>query len=69
MVALKRSALPLATCLLLTVGTAMCGTVLTIITPGPQSHLFGMKKMAAEVVSRGHKVTVSASNVFWKSFC
>lgn len=51
--------LPLAVLLLVcTVGSAMCGNILTIITPGPQSHLFGMKKQATELAARGHKLTV-----------
>lgn len=37
---------------------AMSGTVLTIITPGPQSHLFGMRKVTMEMAGKGHKVAV-----------
>lgn len=38
---------------------ALSGNVLTIITPGPQSHLFGMRKVTMEMAARGHKVAVS----------
>ncbi|CAL8464217.1 g3752 [Coccomyxa elongata] len=39
----------------------MTGTVLTIITPGPQSHLFGMRKVTIEMAGRGHKVAFLAA--------
>ena len=38
---------------------ALTGSVLTVITPGPQSHLFGMRKVTIEMAARGHKVAVS----------
>ncbi|BDA49336.1 UDP-glucuronosyltransferase 2A1 [Coccomyxa sp. Obi] len=40
---------------------ALAGTVLTIITPGPQSHLFGMRKVTIEMAARGHKVAFLAA--------
>ena len=39
--------------------TALGYTVLTVITPGPQSHLFGMRKITEEMHSRGINVVVS----------
>ena len=41
------------------------GTVLTIITPGPQSHMFGMKKITLEMAARGHKVAVRFAPPCW----
>lgn len=38
--------------------TASAGNVLFIITPGPQSHMYGMRKIALEVASRQHNVLV-----------
>lgn len=38
--------------------TVHCYSVLTVITPGPQSHLFGMKRITEEMQSRGLTVTV-----------
>ena len=32
--------------------------VLFIITPGPQSHMYGMKKVAVELASRNHNLLV-----------
>ena len=32
--------------------------VLFIITPGPQSHMYGMQKIAVELASRNHSVLV-----------
>lgn len=53
--------------LLGTVVDGQAGTVLTIITPGPQSHLFGMKKITLEMAARGHKVAVrSHESLFFR---
>ena len=38
--------------------TASAKNVLFIITPGPASHMYGMRKIALEVASRQHKVLV-----------
>ena len=35
-----------------------CSTVLTVITPGPKSHLFGLKKMTQALQVKGHSVAV-----------
>lgn len=43
-------------CLLAALQLGQCGTVLTILMPGPMSHLFGMKKVSEAVAARGHKV-------------
>ena len=37
---------------------ASAGNVLFIITPGPPSHMYGMRKLALEVASRQHNVLV-----------
>ena len=43
---------------LVSVASVRCGTVLTIITPGPKSHLFGMKKITQALEGQGHSVAV-----------
>jgi hypothetical protein len=49
----------LALCIILaSASTAHSYRVLTVITPGPQSHAFGMKRITEEMQSRGLDVTV-----------
>ena len=45
-------------CLSAALPNGHCGTVLSMIMPGPLSHLFGMKKVAEAVAARGHTVKV-----------
>ena len=40
---------------------ASAGNVLFIITSGPQSHMYGMRKIAVEAASRQHNVLVSVT--------
>ena len=37
---------------------ASAGNILFIITPGPPSHMYGMRKLALEVASRQHSLMV-----------
>lgn len=45
-------------CLMAALQLGQCGTVLSILIPGPMSHLFGMKKVSEAVAARGHTVKV-----------
>jgi len=47
--------------LLAALSLAAAHNVLFIITPGPQSHMYGMRKIALEVASRQHHVLVRAT--------
>lgn len=47
-------------CLLAALPNGQCGRVLSVVLPGPQSHLFGMKKVSEAVAARGHAVQVWA---------
>ena len=45
---------------------ASAGNVLFIITSGPQSHMYGMRKIAVEAASRQHDVLVGFTAApFW----
>jgi len=44
--------------LLAALSLAAARNVLFIITPGPQSHMYGMRKIALEMASRQHHVLV-----------
>lgn len=44
--------------ILATLCTASAKNVLFIITPGPSSHMYGMRKFAVEMASRQHNVLV-----------
>ena len=47
-------------CILASASTAHSYKVLTVITPGPQSHAFGMRRITEEMQSRGLSVMVCA---------
>ncbi|EIE24827.1 UDP-Glycosyltransferase/glycogen phosphorylase [Coccomyxa subellipsoidea C-169] len=51
-----RRAILACLCLSIVVRHAQCGTVLSVLMPGPLSHLFNMKKIAEAVAARGHTV-------------
>ncbi len=55
-----RRAILACLCLSIVVRHAQCGTVLSVLMPGPLSHLFNMKKIAEAVAARGHTVKVSS---------
>jgi len=45
-------------CLLAALPQGLCGTVLSIVLPGPASHLYNIKKVSEAVAARGHTVKV-----------
>lgn len=53
-----RKAFVTCLCLSVAIPPAQCGTVLSVLMPGPLSHLFNMKKIAEAVSARGHDVKV-----------
>jgi len=48
----------LCLCVAATLPHVRCATVLSLISPGPLSHLFNMKKVAEAVAARGHTLKV-----------
>lgn len=59
----------LCLCVAATLAHVRCTTVLSLISPGPLSHLFNMKKIAEAVAARGHTLKVSLLSITQILFC
>lgn len=46
-------------CLLAALPQGQCGTVLSVVLPGPASHLYNIKKVSEVLAARGHTVKVN----------